>query len=85
MDHRNASTIVSSLADAAFKAALRAAALLLMTAALLGVLAAAATISAALDAVQPHLAEPAQTINADDAWPADVPLLMPGAEPATRM
>lgn len=74
MDDRNALTLASALGEAAFKAALRAIAMLLITFIALAVLAGAAFVSSAIEAAQPEPAQPAENI-----------LLMPARDPGTSM
>ena len=73
---RNALTIASALGEAAFKAALRAIAMLLITLVALAVLAGVAFVSSAIEAAQPELAQPG---------PAENILLMPAEDPGTTM
>ena len=88
MDDRNALTIVPALGEAAFKAALRAIAMLLISLAVLAVLAGAAYISSAIEAAQPELAQPVQGNQPDYSQPEEPTqdiLLLPAREPGTGM
>ncbi len=89
MDDRNALAIVSAIGEVAFKAALRAIAMLLITFVALAVLAGAAIVASAIEAAQeevgpaPEIAQPVEVTQ--PAGPAEDILLMPAQEPNTRM
>jgi hypothetical protein len=78
---RNALPIASALGEVAFKAALRAIAMLLITLSAVAVLAGAAFVTSAIEASQAEL-----SAGEEIAEPAieDI-LLMPAEEPSTRM
>ena len=88
MDDRNALTIASALGEAAFKAALRAIAMLLITLSAVAVLAGAAFVTSAIEASQAELSageEIAEPAIVQQEVPVEDILLMPAGELNTRM